>query len=311
MINTSFASSLFALAICCLTITNTTILEAQTLRNLFFNSNENVVQLDFSTEPPTVLGTGTQGSLEGIVHYENDNGNLLFWFNTDASAVGSVYNQNGDKMLGSDGIFADNSSAEICVAPSPNNSSQYYLLYNAANCTKLYYAIVDMSLNGGLGDVIALNTVISDNNFSEGIEVIAIPQTNDYWLVTYQCNVGFTRFLIDENGIGSGTVFHNYTLPAGSSYQGRGELDYHKGYFGAAFDGSNIVALGSFDPTTGNSCNETTLTGTNGNLGVSFNTKPYGIEFSPSANKMYISLWQTNTIDFVFQYDIENIFHHQ
>ena len=72
MNNTSFATLFFALAICCLTISNTNVLEAQTLRNLFFNSNENVVQLDFSTEPPTVLGTGTQGSLEGIVGYTED-----------------------------------------------------------------------------------------------------------------------------------------------------------------------------------------------------------------------------------------------
>ena len=303
MSNTSFATLFFALAICCLTILNSIILEAQTLRNLFFNSNENVVQLDFSTEPPTVVGTGTQGSLEGIVHYEDDNGNLLFWFNTDASANGGIYNQNGDKMLGSEGILANDSAAEICVAPSPNNSSQYYLIYNAANCTNLYYSIIDMSLDNGLGDVVALNTVISNNNFAEGIEVIAIPQTADYWLVAYQCNVGFTRFLIDENGVDSGTVFYNFATPTG--YDGRGELDYHKGYFGSAFSGSNIVVLGSFDPITGNSCNETVLTGTNGNLGVSFNTKPYGIEFSPSANKMYISLWQTNFIDIIFQYDIE------
>lgn len=266
-------------------------IKAQTFRNLFFNSFNNIIRLDFDSEPPLAISTGIAGSYEALAHFEDSEGNLLFFFNSNG-----VYNANGQFMSGSFGILANSSSAEVCIAPYPGNPNRFYLIYNAETCSSLYYSIIDMTLNGGLGNVISLNTLISNVNHSEGIEVVAIPGTNNYWLLTYRCNIGFTKYLINPSGINTGTVFYPYSMPTGG-YDGRGEFDYHKGRIGACFAWSNQVFFADFDPVSGEVCNPVSLSETQ------FNNNPFGVEFSPSSNKMYISLWYTTTQNNVFQYD--------
>lgn len=265
--------------------------KSQTMHNLYFNSNSNVVRLDFTTSPPLPYATGIAGSYEAVAHYENSEGDILFWFNSNG-----VYNQNGTFMSGSFGILANPSSAEICVCPVSGSTNQYYILYNTETCSNLYYSIVDMTLNGGLGDVVSLNTLISSSNFAEGMEVVPIPQTDDYWFLTYQCDVGFTKFLISASGIGPAQVFHPYPMPLGG-YDGRCEFDYHLGRIGIGFAWSSQVFLADFDPLNGEICNPFTLSS------PAFNNNPYGIDFSPTANKMYFSLWYTTGVPNVFQYD--------
>ncbi len=266
----------------------------QELRNLFFNSFTDVIRLDFTTTPPTPFPTGVAGSYEGIAHFEDGStGNLLFWFNSNG-----VYDQFGAFMPGSTGIFANSSAAEICISPKPGNPDQYYIFYNQETCSSMYYSVVDMSLNAGAGDVIELNTLIDSGNHSEGMEVVQIPGTNDYWLLTYECGTGMTSFLVDDTGIGAGTTILSYPMPGGT-YDGRGEMDYHKGKVAAGFAWSPQVLIYDFDPETGIASNEIELTST------TFNNSPFGVEFSPSGNKMYFSLWYTTGMNNVFQYNFE------
>lgn len=266
---------------------------AQSQRNLFFNSNSNVVRLDFATDPPIPYATGVAGSYEGIAHYEDGSGNLLFWFNSNG-----VYDQNGTFMSGSFGILANPSSAEINICPVPGSPNRYYILYNTETCSDLYYSIVDMTLNGGLGNVVSLNTLISSSNFAEGMEVVQIPGTANYWYITYQCGVGFTKFLINPSGIGPAQVFHPYPMPPGG-FDGRCEFDYHRGRIGIGFAWSSQVFLSDFDPVNGEVCNPVTLSS------PAFSNNPFGVDFSPTANKMYFSLWYTTGVPNVFQYNFE------
>jgi len=284
-------SLLFAVVVTCLQVSVPAF--AQNQRNLFFNSFDNVIRLDFATDPPIPYGTGVAGSYEGIAHYEDGSGNLLFWFNSNG-----VYDQNGTFMSGSFGMLANSSSAEICISPVPGNPNQYYILYNAETCSALYYSIVDMTLNGGLGNVISLNTLISNANHSEGMEVVQIPDTENYWFLTYRCGVGFTKYHITPSGIATGVVFHPYPMPLGG-YDGRGEFDYHRGRIGAGFAWSTQVFLADFDPVDGEVCSPVTLSSTD------FSNNPFGVEFSPTGNKMYFTLWYTTGQPNIFQYNFE------
>ncbi len=260
-------------------------------RNLFFNSNENVIRLDFSTDPPTPFPTGIIGSYEGIAHYEDGSGNALFWFNANG-----VYDSYNILMPGALGILADDSSAEICISPVPCDPDRYYIFYNDQTCSSLYYSIVDMTLNGGLGDVTDLNTSIDTNNFSEGMEVIEIPDSPNFWLLTYNCNTGFTKFLISENGLSNGEVIYNYPPPPGG-YDGRGELDYHAGRIGICFGFTSTVFVADFDPVLGELTNPVTLNAAPNNQGT------FGIDFSPDGSKAYFSLWYELTSNYIYQYN--------
>ena len=265
------------------------------LRSLFFNSAELVVRLDFSTVPPTPFNTGIAGAgaAEGIAHYEDCDGNLLFWFNSQG-----VFDQNGNQMPGSVGILADNSSAEVCITPIPGEQFRFYVIYNAQTCSRLYYSIVDMTLNGGLGNVVNLNTPITapGENYAEGIEIIRKEQSNDYWMVAYNCGVGITRFLIDETGFGPPTNIHPLAMPPGG-FDGRAELDFHKNRIAMACAWSSLVLTANFDAATGVLTNPLELNS------LAFNNNPYGVNFSPDGSKMYITLWYSPSIPNLFQYD--------
>ncbi len=103
----------FISAVCLLgLIISSVFCHAQEQRNLFFNSFENVIRLDFSTDPPTPFPTGISGSYEGIAHYEDGNGNILFWFN----ATG-VYDANSD-FMGGDHLFNLSIVYGILLLPS-------------------------------------------------------------------------------------------------------------------------------------------------------------------------------------------------
>ncbi len=264
------------------------------MRNLLFNSPSNVIRLDFTTTPPTPFPTETMGSSpsEGIAHYEDGSGNLIFWFNSNG-----IYNAMGNLMSGSVGIFANSSAAEVVICPKPDNPNKYYIIYNGETCTNLYYSIIDMSLNGGLGNVVpgTLNTVLATGTYAEAIEVVRIPETSGYWLLAYKCWTGFQRFLMDETGIGSGQTILPYSTPDG--FDGRGELEYHSGKIGMTFAFTNRVFAANFNPVTGDICDTISLESS------SFANSPYGLEFSPDATKMYFSLWYSESR--IFQYNFE------
>lgn len=245
---------------------------------LMVSAYDNVVQLDFSTAPPTVLYTGVGGGFEGTAHAEDINGNLIFW----VQATG-IFDANNTLMPGSVGMFANPSSAEINICPIPGDPDRYYVLYNAETCSGLYYSIVDMTLNGGLGDVVELNTPIDQSaSYSEGLEIIRIPCTDSLWFMAFDCNAGLVRFSVTTAGINNGTLLQNFLPPGG--YDGRGELDYHQGRLGMAFAWTNTTFWAEFDPATGE------LSDFN-SLAVGPAVSCYGLEFSPDGTYGFVSSW--------------------
>jgi len=236
---------------------------------------------------------GITNGFEGIAHVEDGFGNILFWVNANG-----VYDRNGLLMPGSIGLLADPSSTEINVCPFPNDTTKYYIFYNMQVCSPLYYSVVDMTLRSGDGDVSQLNVLLDGGSYAEGMEVIRIPCTNNFWYVTYECGTGFKRFLIDSSGISTGVLIHNYIQPWG--YDGRGELDYHNGKMGLAFAWTNRIVTVDFDPSNGTISNplDIVLSGSNFDFdGI------YGLEFSPDASKVYFALWYNLFNNNLFQYD--------
>lgn len=267
------------------------------INNLFFNSPQNIVKLNFSTGEHEINYTfknsgQPMGNSEGIAHVEDKDGNLIIWVNANG-----VYDKNGILMPGSNGILAHPSSTEIVICPFPSDTSKFYIIYNSQLCSKLYFSVVNMKLRDGSGDVETINTSIdANNNFAEGLEVIRIPCSNDYWLLTYQCEIGFKRFKIDKNGIHSPTSLAPYLT---NNHGGRGELDYHNGKMGYAVTFSNKAFFANFNPLDGSLSNiqEVSFNAING---------MYGLEFSPDASKVFVTDWDNR--DFLGNFSAPNLF---
>lgn len=119
--------------------------------------------------------------------------------------------------------------------PAPGLTNHYYLIHTSSDYTPvlspfLYYSLIDMNANSGLGKVVAKNVVIAEGDVPSPV---AIKHGNgrDWWLVvgnyatkTYQI------FLIDPNGLH--LIFEQNIAP--DSF-----LDY--GYNKASPDGSIFV----------------------------------------------------------------------
>ena len=264
------------------------------IQNLLVNSYNNIVKLNFLTSPPTLSYTGIDNGFEAIAHAEDGLGNILFFVNADG-----IYNAHNVLMPGSGNIYANSSASEIDICPFPNNPEKYYVFYNAELCSSLYYSVVDMKLDDGRGDVISLNTLIDSTEVAEGLEIIKRPCRNSYWLIVYACGLGFKRYLIDENGISSGTIIYNYSGP--KIYLGRGELDYSNGKMGISFSNSPVSTafICDFDAYTGIIANPKTILLPTGGNGL------YGMEFSPDGSKAYMTKFYENNKNNLFQYDFE------
>lgn len=253
------------------------------VKSLMVSCYDNVLRLDFSTAPPSIIYTGVGGGFEGSAHAEDIDGNMIFW----AQATG-MYDATNTLMPGSVGMFANPSSAEINICPVPGDPDRYYVIYNAETCTGLYYSIVDMTLNGGLGDVTDLNTPITTTGqYAEGLEIVRIPCAADsVWFLAFNCDEGLYRFTVTTTGFTNPTLLQSYVPPF--SYDGRSELDYHLGHVGMAFAWTNATFLADFDPTTGalSNFNEVIMPfPSSGGDGM------YGMEFSPDGTHAYTSRW--------------------
>ncbi len=266
-------------------------------RNIFFNSTTNIVRLHFTGQTPAVsytgLGSGDPLVGEGLSHIER-NDTILFFVNANG-----VYDKNLVQMPGSAGIYANPSSTEIDVCPMPGNPNKYYVFYNQVNCSSLYYSIVDLSLRGGDGDVSALNVVIDNANHAEGMEIVREPCSNNLWLITYKCQVGFDVFHITSSGLSAATNYP-YVPVSAFLYSGQGQLEYHQGKvaFGLAF--YEMVYLSDFDAQTGVMSNGAEL-----NMAVGFGGT-YGVQFSPDGSKLFVSAWGVAGANNLFQVNISN-----
>jgi gliding motility-associated-like protein len=256
-----------------------TVNAQQKINNLIFNSTENILGLNFTnaaSPQPFYTGISANASIgEGIAHAEDGDGNIIFWVNASG-----VYDRDNQLMPGSAGILAHPSATEIIICPLPGAPEKYYIFYNNQLCSQLFYSLVDMSQRNGLGTVVQLNRSIAPSrNFAEGLEVVRIPCSRNYWLLAYECERGISRFLVDETGVSGGDIIHAFST---NGHGGRGELDYHKGKLGYAITFRNQALVGDFNPETGQLSEVRTLSFPSAN-------GAYGLEFSPDASKLYVS----------------------
>lgn len=94
-------------------------------------------------------------------------------------------------MLNGDGLFpeADGGPAQAAIAfPKPNSETQYYIFTVSAHDFPdgLYYSLVDMTLDGGLGGVTAIKNVklTAANKAAEQLFALKNAEGDGYWVIT-------------------------------------------------------------------------------------------------------------------------------
>jgi len=260
-------------------------------------------KLDFTTGAP-VLGTSNVQVIEGVASVCDGTGSLLFY-----TSGQTVWDKNGNVMPNGTGLLGNgggiggstpgSASQGVAIVKSVANTSQYYLFTLDAfeeftfgnNDGRLRYSVIDMSLNGGLGDVVATQkNIVLDSLQSEKMVVIKGTDCN-YWLLTHGLmEKQYRAFRIDVNGVSHAPVVSNAGVPniqPNSLYPG----PYICGELKASPDRSKIALVSTVSPFIELAdFNAATGIVSNGKMIDSIgNSALYGVEFSPDGSRLYVT----------------------
>lgn len=233
--------------------------------------------LDFSTGAPVALTNGQLITDEGSASISAANGNLLFY--TDGS---TVYNKNHVEMSNGTGLLGNSSSAQSgMIVPKPKDPNIYYTFtvgnQGAFGTNGVHFSEIDMTLDGGLGEITIKNTALSQSlNAREKITSVKGADCDTFWVITGDSNQ-FQAYLVNDTGV-------NTVAITSTNIQSGGNL---RGYLKLSPDGTKLVNASpgassyiyDFDDATGMISNGSPLNVSGG----------YGAEFSRSSNKLYIS----------------------
>lgn len=243
--------------------------------------------LDFNSGSPVALTNGQLVTDEGCATISNASGNLLFY--TDGT---TVYNANHGVMVNGTGLAGSFSSTQSAIIiPKPSTPNIYYIFTvdYQAQPNGLSYSEVDMTLDGGLGSITATKNVQLATPVMEKLTAVKHANGNDIWVVAHMNgSAEFLSYLVTSAGIAPAVISN-----IGNSFSGPGYGE-NAGYMKASPNGERIAAVYAkftnglqvfdFDNATGVLSNLNNIFYDGSPVAV-----PYGVEFSPSGDLVYVS----------------------
>ncbi len=292
---------------------------AQKENNIWVGGNN--VGIDFNSGSPVVFDrTDNDRFWRTNTSICDKDGNLLFYSNGYR-----VYNRHFQIMQGGNDLnigdyeswgynllSVDDGAA---IIPIPGDSNKYYLFHTDLNLinfdtfqnqlmpTHLFYDVIDMNLDGGLGGIVSGQKdliILSDTLTLDGFKIIKHANGRDYWLVTHEAgNKSYLRFLIDVNGIqGPFSQKVGVTLD-GLKALGLSPLVFNLNCSRAAqiLCQNAAVTLFDFDRCTGEFSNEMYIP-----VSDTLYFVTGGGAFSPSGKFLYVT---ANWFNYIWQFDLD------
>ncbi len=259
--------------------------------------------LDFSSGDPVFVSGSQIHTDEASASVSDADGNLLFY--TDGE---TIWDKNHNIMPNGTGLLGNHSTSQVAIVPDPGNLSRYYVITpegwtggcdkSDPNVCEFGYSVVDMTLNGGTGDVVpGMKNIILFSPTAEKCAVAYHQSGCEYWIIGHdEVNNNFHVYLLDKDGI-TGPV----TSPSGANITS----DLTTGYLVASPDNSKL-ALATNDergPTLTRLYDFDNATGIISNMKIVDNEYfSYGVAFSPDSKLLYVLLIGSG----LYQYDATN-----
>jgi PKD repeat protein len=255
------------------------------------------VAVDFNTGSPVAVNNSGMSQYEGCSAISDKNTGAILIYSDGQEVFGSDHLI----MPNGSGLTGDESGAQSAlIVPMPGSSTQYYIFvaseYFSGGISGYTYSIVDLTLNGGIGDVTAIKNVLL---YSPGCEKMACVKNSTgtgYWLATHEfTGNNFVMFEITAAGISAPHV-----VPCGTIYSSTEPIGCMKfspdgSKLATVLSGQNLAEIYDFDASTGDVSNPLTIGPVASNLYV------YGISFSPNGDLLYVSEENSN---FLSQFDV-------
>jgi gliding motility-associated-like protein len=182
------------------------------LSNSLFSQGENNIicfgdsnRIDFATNPYQIYKSSTQ-QLCGSSTISDASGNLLFYTNGI-----DVWDATHNRMPNGFGLYGDTLSNQTSlIVKKPTSANIYYIFttshigrYGSPLYKGLNYSILDMSLNGGRGDIVSgMKNINLKNLCTEKIAATFHINQRDIWVISRDIRQNrFTSYLLTPLGI--------------------------------------------------------------------------------------------------------------
>ncbi|MCX7547115.1 T9SS type B sorting domain-containing protein [Xanthomarina sp. F1114] len=250
----------------------------------------------------TALTDGALSTIEGCTSISNADGELLFY--TDGRIV---YNKNHLQMQNGYGLHGNSSSTQSAIIiPKPDSPNIYYIFTQGTNLgyqgedLGFSYSIVDMSLAGGLGAITDKNQFLLHRASEKLSAVLKDCESGNIWVITLADDDALTNSNAVNNNNKTFYLFEvsNTGIALHDTFDIGSTISERRGYLKFSPDGTKLVCASpnpnnintrllifDFVPETGEISNPQPI-----NITSNANAnKPYGIEFSPNSQVLYVS----------------------
>ena len=204
MIKLLFRNSFFLFL--CFTIF---IVEAQKQDRIWLFPDQSGIDFNDLSNPLARSSNITDPCLASFTSIADNQGQLLFYSAGVELSFSSqrVFDKNGNIMENGDSLSGYPWVGQgSMILPMPGDSSKYYLFTGNRTGSlgnNMYYNIIDMSFNSGLGKVVSKNNLLVSDYVNEKMNATKHANGRDWWLVLMSTNTDqlYYKFLITPSGI--------------------------------------------------------------------------------------------------------------
>lgn len=249
--------------------------------------------IDFNSGSPVPFSTAMFSYQSCASVSDRNTGALLFY--TDGV---KVWNRTSNIMPNGNGIgndFLSSTLQGVAIVPFTNDSNKYYLFClepESLSDGALFYSVVDMTLDGGMGNVVSSKKKIKlGQGFVEGMYAVAT--CDGHWLIlSTRATNEFYAYKISASGLDTNAVVSKMPFPYVSTLvlaPIKTSPDNKKLVFATyksrPATGQNvaILTINDFDEKTGKISNGQHL------LDPSPSANYYSAEFSGDGSKLYVT----------------------
>ena len=240
--------------------------------------------LDFSSGIVVAESGGQVYTNEGCSSMSDASGNLLFY--TDGI---TVWNRNHEVMPNGTDLDGGSSSTQAAlIVPDPAGVSKYYVFTTdeTGGPNGFRFSIVDVTLQGGLGDVTIKDSLVRDT-VTEKLAAVRQGHKGDYWIAVHKWGSDeYDVYSLTVNGLSLTPVVSNIgtVLTTAQIQNTYGQLKFSPcGDRLASANGYlDTVDVFDFDVETGiiSNC-----------ISIPMPAHVYGVEFSPNEQFLYVTTY--------------------
>ena len=275
--------------------------------------------VDFNLGEPLVTTDYKQINHTGTASVCDSSGSLIIYsegkhiWNKD-----HVIMMNGADLAGGHNV----ATQRVVIVQKPQSNNIHYVFivgqgtHNVNGLCGLWYSIVDMNGDNGLGEVIERDVFLNAAwDAQEKLFAIKHQNNDDTWIITrkFQDQENqYASFLLNSVGLNTTPV---YSSAVSTQFSG---LEDTRGYSKVSYDKKYLLTAHYFANPNGivEICKFNNATGEIEYLYYEMKVNqfgdklfPYGIEFSPDSKFVYISYYETNPVenDYIYQYEMKYI----